>query len=207
MKRSIVFLGISTLVLGWATVLTTADITGTAHDFSGEVWAEGQICLPCHAPHNVPNGDFGPLWNHAVTTASYQLYGGDGTFVARDDALDERSILCMSCHDGTVAVDAFGGSGGTFFIFGSENLGTDLRDDHPVGATGEYPAGTGYNDPSTWEGTAGPGFILYEMDIGGTPTDVVSCATCHEAHNVNNNDFFLWVDNAGSALCLTCHNK
>ncbi|MBT8486889.1 MAG: cytochrome c3 family protein, partial [Phycisphaerae bacterium] len=136
-----------------------------------------------------------------------QIYGGDGATFPVDEALDQKSILCMSCHDGTVAVDAFGGLGGTFVIAGRGNLGTDLQNDHPVGRAAVYPTHAGYFDPATWENTAGFGFALADMDVDGELERVVSCATCHEPHNRNDNEFFLWVDNDGSQLCLTCHNK
>lgn len=207
MKSATFMIAAGVAAVGYLSLTTMGDITGTDHDFSGSSWAEGQICLPCHAPHNALAPETGALWNHSVTTASYQVYGGDGSFLPTTEALDHRSILCMSCHDGTVAVDAFGGEAGTFFMFGSHNLGTDLRNDHPVGLSGEYPSHSGFKNPSTWEGVAGFGMRLYEMDIDGTPTPVVSCATCHDVHNSNNNDDFLWIDNSGSALCLTCHNK
>ncbi|MCP3902441.1 MAG: cytochrome C [Planctomycetes bacterium] len=208
MRRITPIIGVAAAATAYLTVASLADITGSAHDFSGSVWANGEICLPCHAPHSVASPGAGPLWNHAVTTASYEVYGPDpGNPYPTAEALDEGSILCMSCHDGTVAVDAFGGGTGSFTITGDSNLGTDLTDDHPVGRSGEYPSHGGFVDPALWEDTAGHGFNLKEMIIDTVPTPVVGCGTCHEAHNRNNLDYFLWVDNAGSALCLTCHNK
>ena len=35
----------------------------------------------------------------------------------------------------------------------------------------------------------------------------VECGTCHDVHNSTNIEGLLWISNAGSALCLACHNK
>ena len=48
---------------------------------------------------------------------------------------------------------------------------------------------------------------LQDMDVNGTIERVVSCTTCHEPHNRHSMDNMLWIDNAGSQLCLTCHLK
>ena len=194
----------------------SADIVGTAHDFSGEIWSDGEICLPCHTPHNAMDmsglgqqagvGQGAPLWNHEMTVANYDLYI-DGTLqlgVAFDEALDSRSLLCMSCHDGTVALDSFGGVTGSQIITGSEKIGQDLTDDHPVGAGAIYPLVPWMNDPANWETH---GFELQDMLIDGGVERVVSCTTCHEPHSRTGFANMLWVDNNASALCLTCHIK
>ena len=193
------------LAIGLAlTGFAMADLTGTGHDFSNDVWSGGEICKPCHTPHNADTTvTDAPLWDHELTVASYDMHSGPA--VARDDALDGRSILCMSCHDGTVALDSFGGDTGVQFIGGSENFGTDMTDDHPVGSDAIYPSVPWMTDPAVWEGTAGSGFTLRDMDISGTVERVVSCTTCHEPHSRNGFANMLWVNNTGSALCLTCH--
>ena len=221
------------MVLGVAAVALTlglsgyvmADIVGTAHDFSGEGWSDGEICKPCHTPHNADTTvTDAPLWNHTLTTATYTLFDGTAS-VATADALDGRSILCMSCHDGTVALDSFGGTSGTQIISNNgARLGQDLTDDHPVGATAVYPNvpwmhdpafNNDYNPATGWNSTANEGFIshgmdLQVMDVDGTPEHVVSCTTCHEPHSRTGFEHMLWVsqsDTVGSGLCLTCHDK
>ncbi len=100
------------------------------------------------------------------------------------------------------------------------NLGTDLRNDHPVGIT--FPAlngpGTDWNTPAGVKGTSN------YFDVNGnsrmekaeirTYDGKVECASCHDPHGVPSagvgsvfNRTFLRVQNTGSSTCLTCHVK
>ncbi len=189
----------------WGAGMMQGDIQGSGHDFSDSSWSGGEICLPCHTPHNSDLDVVrAPLWNHELTTATYTLYDGTSG-VSTEDALDGRSILCMSCHDGTVALDSFGGNNGSQYLAGSANLQTDLRDDHPVGASGIYPEVPGMANPATFEGPGKYNMNLEDMKVNNITERVVACTTCHEPHNRNNYDHMLWRSNAGSSLCLTCH--
>jgi hypothetical protein len=185
-----------------------AQITNSAHDFSSYAWSGGEICKPCHTPH-FANVAAGRLWNHALTTATYTMHEGPGTAVAN---LDRTSRLCMSCHDGTVALDSFGGTTGTNFVPGSANIGTDLTDDHPIGSDAIYPTATStsFNPQNTSHqvpGTWGTLRLREWIDPTGTPQYVVGCRTCHDPHNRGNYGHMLQFSNASSHLCLTCHIK
>ena len=115
--------------------LAGAQITGSAHDFSAAGLGNDEICQPCHTPHNASTALPVVLWNHAVTTTeTYTLYSSP-TMNAQTGQPDGVSRACLSCHDGTVALDSFGGSTGTNFIGGGANFGTDLTNDHPVSFT------------------------------------------------------------------------
>ena len=148
------------------------------------------------------------LWNHELTVATYTMHGGTGTAA---DNFDTVSRLCLSCHDGTVALDSFGGQTGTEFISASASLGTDLTDDHPVGSDALYPPDP---KPSWWDGAFVDSTLLPRAvsldsytDTTGATFDVVGCATCHEPHNDGGYDHLLTISNNASALCLTCHIK
>ncbi len=190
-----------------------AQIAISEHNFSQYGWSQGQICLPCHTPH-FANPDVPRLWNHALTTATYQMHGGTGT---AEDNFDVVSRMCLSCHDGTVALDSFGGQTGTTFMGATGNLGTDLEDDHPVGSDAEYPPTP---QPSWWAGafnpTTGTGSTvgtganslrLKAWDDNGTTKYVVGCTTCHNAHNRGNYPHMTAISNASSTMCLVCHIK
>jgi hypothetical protein len=202
-------------------------IAGTKHDFSTQAWAGGQICVACHTPHggNTSVTD-APLWNHTVTTATYTLYSS-GTLNAGAPAQPSGvSKLCLSCHDGTVAVDSFGGATGTTFMTGTKAVGAaaqgSLANDHPIGFTFDTAlanADGALFDPSTRSVTVGSGGTRSKT---GTVASLMlfngklECASCHDVHNTfTANDGavgtggypLLRVSKSGSTICLTCHNK
>jgi predicted CXXCH cytochrome family protein len=213
-------------------------IVGSAHDFSDEGWADSEICKPCHTPHNAVAASVSSrLWNHELSNASYTLHGargsGQGTTLdltrqGGQADMDMGSRLCLSCHDGTVALDSFGGTSGSVMI-ATENaavdLGTDLSNDHPVGVAAvyrdEYAPSPGHfpYKPIADVKAAGLRFAALGTTRTGTSRDgvagstmnneVVSCITCHNPHeNAEGTDrYLLRTTNAGSALCLTCHDK
>jgi len=183
-----------------------AQIIGTAHDFSSETWnTTGEICVVCHTPHNANTTVTGaPLWNHEVTTATFTLYTSS-TLNATVGQPDGNSKLCLSCHDGTVALDNFGGeTAGSYFITGDALIGTDLSNDHPISFTYNDALATadgGLFPPSSTNSGLG-GTIDADMLFDGK----LQCASCHDVHNAGF-DNFLVMSNAASALCLTCHDK
>ena len=196
---SVFGVGLLALALGSVgSIEATADITGSDHDFSSETWTD-QICIVCHTPHNADMAiTDSPLWNHGVTTSTFTPYDSP-TLDATVAQPGGTSKLCLSCHDGTVAIDTFGTRTGTSMMTGDANFGTDLTDDHPIGfgynaalvtADGEL------NDPTA------TGLPLF-----GATIDQLECATCHDVHNADGFDSMLRVDNVGSALCLKCHDK
>lgn len=203
---------VGTLALACLSGTAQAQITNSAHDFSSYSWSGGEICKPCHTPH-FANVAAGRLWNHTLSSAGYLLF--DGTNGSSVD-LERESRLCMSCHDGTVALDSFGGKTGTNFIPGDAKIGTDLTDDHPIGKTAVYPVAgdrtynyfrpqdtTKHSVTYTW-GTLS---LKPWTDTTGATKYVVGCRTCHNVHNAGNNDHMLNMSNASSHLCLTCHIK
>jgi predicted CXXCH cytochrome family protein len=188
--------------------LSYAQMAGSAHDFSGENWNNtGEMCVVCHTPHNADATVMdAPLWNHEVTASTFTVYTGGGTMDATTGQPDGVSKLCLSCHDGTVAVDNFGGkTNGTEFITGDDNLGTDLSNDHPVSFAYDAALASldgGLFDPTTTNSGLG-GTIDGDMLFNGS----LECASCHDVHDATNISKLLVKSNSGSALCLTCHNK
>lgn len=174
-------------------------IQNSAHDFSGSNWAAGQICLPCHAPHNNQNEAGTLLWNHDITEAQFTLYSSPSFDAAASSGQPGGvSKLCLSCHDGTVAIDAFGGATGGTMISGDRMLGTDLSNDHPISFT--YDSALATADGELLDPNSLPDTI--KLFAGK-----MECASCHDVHDKNGNEVLLNVNNAGSALCLTCHLK
>ena len=182
-------------------------IVGTDHDLSGAQGTGGEICVVCHTPHNADTSVAeAPLWNHEVTGANFTVYTSPTFDGGPSIQPAGASRLCLSCHDGTVALDAFGGGAGTAnnFIDGNALIGTDLSNDHPISFTYDSAlaaADGGLADPAT-AGSGLGGTIDADMLFAGN----MECASCHDVHD-NNIAPFLRVSNAASAMCLTCHNK
>ncbi|MDD5176543.1 MAG: cytochrome c3 family protein [Sterolibacterium sp.] len=178
---------------------SAAGIAGSKHDFSASAWSGTQICNVCHTPHNA-NQAAGQLWNHALTAATFTLYASS-TLNAAPGQPTGVSKLCLSCHDGTVALDSFGGATGTNFIANnSAKLGTDLSNDHPISFA--YTAALATADGSLVT-PASAALVVAGIPLYGTN---VECGSCHDVHSPTNGAF-LRVSNAGSALCLKCHTK
>jgi hypothetical protein len=200
-------------------------ITGSAHDFTGASWSGGQICIACHTPHggNTSVTD-APLWNHTVTTATYTLYSTSTMNAGTLAQPSGVSRLCLSCHDGTVAVDSFGGATGGTLMTGPNAVGAtaqgSLANDHPIGFvynTALATADGALYDPSTRSVTIGAGgdksrtgTVATQMLFNGR----LECASCHDVHNtftaLNGTGLgspLLRVSKGGSTICLTCHNK
>jgi predicted CXXCH cytochrome family protein len=211
MRNQILLLGLSATAVGLIAVSTSADIVGSAHDFSGTSWAGGEICKPCHTPHFAT--DVGYLWAHTLSDATYTLYDGSTSGPGGVDELDQHSRMCLSCHDGTIALNDFHNGGGTpIYIDAGELIGTDLSDDHPIGITAEYPieGNSRFNEailfPSGYYGF-GSGYFPTVPLYPFNGEHVVSCSSCHTPHAISGIDNLLRLDNAGSALCLSCHIK
>lgn len=183
--------------------LSGATISGTSHDLSAMTNSAGQICVTCHTPHNAQAAQLVPLWNHAATAATFTLYSSS-TLKAVPGQPSNQSKACLSCHDGTVALDSFGGKtpAGGGLMTGEDKLGTDLSDDHPVSFTYDAALATANGGLVTPASAASVDSAKVVPLFGGK----LECASCHNPHD-NTNTHFLRKANAGSALCLTCHNK
>lgn len=206
MQRSVMLFTVVAFIAA-AAPLAAQTLAGSAHDFSAENWNQsGELCIVCHTPHNADVAvTDAPLWNHETTDAAFSLYSSS-TLDATVGQPDGSSKLCLSCHDGTVAVDNFGGTTtGTEFISGDNLMGTDLNDDHPVSFVYDPTLATddgGLFDPTITNSGLG-GTIDEDMLFSGK----VQCATCHDVHNGSGAPHLLVKSNAASDLCLTCHSK
>ena len=191
------------IMLAFATV-SFGQITGSAHDFSdATTWNNTEeICITCHTPHNAM--DVEPLWNHDLSVDSYTMYSSSTmTTGLIGTEPDGSSKLCLSCHDGTIALDNFGGNGMSPGILigeiglGLGDIGTDLSNDHPISFNYAAAYAADVNE-------------LHETPVGITfEGGMMQCSSCHDVHNGGPSgvESLLVLDNTGSALCLTCHNK
>jgi len=179
-------------------------ILDTKHNLSssgpGDVRAlnEDRVCIFCHTPHN--GTPMTPLWNRQITEGiNYNTYDST-TFNVELSQPSGPSRLCLSCHDGTVALGAAINSvrdaiNMTMELTGRESmLGVDLSDDHPFSFA--------YSDaqPHNSELMSTP-----PSDLRLYSGDSIHCSTCHNPHD-DTFGMFLAVSNTNSQLCLKCHN-
>ncbi len=211
------------IIMLLAAGMAFAGIAGSKHDLSTKNFGTTELCIFCHTPHNAQLGNTTavPLWNHVTTAVTtYTLYTS-ATLDATPTQPTGVSLACMSCHDGTIAVDAYYSQPGNTLhagttkinqapFSGSANLGTDLRNTHPVSFT--YNAAlvtadqTHSNASSPQLATPNAGMVGGKLPLFGAGKDQLECASCHAVHDPTNIPF-LRMANTGSALCLTCHTK
>jgi len=210
-------------------------IINSAHDLRAGFAQYGYntyaLCNYCHIAHKVAASTYpaniGPLlWNHTLSSVTaYGVYTSDifqayGTDIADLGPLNtgayQTSNMCLSCHDGTVAIASFYdyadaqalngkeyGSGNTGFTFmPSDAVVKDLTNTHPVNFT--Y-----YN--ASWIPQAGvlaPANASSVDGAGAVPLEngKMQCWTCHDAHNGGSSIFEQnFPTQASGTFCTYCH--
>ena len=164
---------------------STNNVAG-ANSFNGTA----AVCVFCHTPHGGSTAAAVPLWNRTLADpATYTTYAtlNSATIEGATAPVGSVSIACLSCHDGTQAMDSVlnePGSGTTNPTFSGgtwtganqtagaisagliTNLGTDLSNDHPIGI--QYGGG-GITVDTPAAATNDPDFAAPETaDLNGT---------------------------------------
>src|SRR5689334_5325120 len=87
---------------------TKQAVIGSKHDLS--VTGSGPVtsgasdaCIFCHTPHSSAPG-VAPLWNHTLSAQTYSTYSSSTYGSGAQSATGGSSKLCLSCHDGTIAI-------------------------------------------------------------------------------------------------------
>ncbi len=210
-SKVLVVLGPATLLFGALPLPLTqgggTSIKNTKHNLSVsgpgtyKALSEERICIFCHAPHRART-QF-PLWNRDDSTQTYLPYTSS-TLKGNVGQPNGSTKLCLSCHDGTIALGKVVSltseitmSGSRFLNSGKANIGTNLQDDHPVSF-----------DYSTSKGGTGVDFFIgsaIKPPVSLDHNGFVQCTSCHDAHNDSLGKFLKTTDKNGS-LCLSCHN-
>ena len=187
-------------------------IMGSVHDFTRFAWSGGQVCVPCHSSRSANSSvTIVPMWSHELSKQTYTLYGS-ATMKAAVGQPGQVSRLCLSCHDGTVAVDSYGGSTGTQYVPSRANLGTTLLDDHPIGFVYDSAlaaADGSLFDPAARTVTIGTG----GQSQTGTLTELLlyngqlECTSCHDPHNALTVGAGALLKMDQAAICGACHRK
>lgn len=162
---------------------------------------EGEICIFCHTPHNAdPQA---PLWNRYNPTTYYRIYSSSTTD-ARIDQPGGPSKMCLSCHDGSIALGLVLSRPATdpielnqtFMPSGPSNLTNDLSDDHPIGF--RYDRQLSNRDHQL----RSPDLVSSRIKLGDRGQ--LECTACHDPHNNELGNFLRITDRQGT-LCNTCH--
>ena len=200
--------------------MAASGITNTKHNLTStgtgpnKQSTTDQICVFCHTPHGSDTSSPVPLWNKKlnVTGAVYTTYDQLNTSTLNGAVLSVGSVslACLSCHDGTQAMDNIinapgsggfnatgGGATGIGMTWNSGSktlapgpipmLGTDLRDDHPIGI--EYCGGGLTGTAAAVNGNCANGDFIAAAST--TTSDGRSAQV--KTASINNNQVF-WVD-------------
>jgi predicted CXXCH cytochrome family protein len=206
----------------------SSSIVGSPHDLSAQspsrirAASENRICIFCHTPHHAtmstnPETDL-PLWSRTENAAfDYTPYRSNA-IAASPGQPQGASRLCLSCHDGTIALGSYGypaldrPGGFVRETFGGNRLsdysvqpgkktaviGKDLSDDHPISMEyGLKPLEFVDPDP-----------LLTRLLSLRNGKLYVECTACHSPHD-NEYGNFLVKDTSvqKDAICTMCHNK
>jgi predicted CXXCH cytochrome family protein len=113
------------LTLMAASSVAMASVTNTKHNLgasgsNNHTNATAEICIFCHTPHGGNQQVAAPIWNRTVSSTSvYTRFSSMGriTFDAKEAPVGSVSIACLSCHDGTQAMNAVINSPGSDSIY------------------------------------------------------------------------------------------
>ncbi len=185
------------LLLALPAAAPRAGIFNTKHNLSARgVNAASQysgtkeICVFCHTPHGGNAKAAVPIWNRHLDPTGFQTYDqlGTTTLDGQIEPVGSVSLACLSCHDGTQAMDALINEPGSGTVVPGfrrgiwsgqaatvdgrigppgviTNLGKDLANDHPVGI---QFAGGGYSLSNPLGPGKDPDFHRANSKIRGT---------------------------------------
>lgn len=241
-QKTFIMTTLATLTLGatfaFGGATDGSGIVGSKHDMNQLTGAgatadsQGRVCAFCHTPHHKLESTtltYNPLWSHTINeTQNYKTYNSvtfDSNSKMATDPLTGPSRLCMSCHDGIIAVDQHYGIAGTANKaslkgddFGQIAVGKqdstgalDLSNDHPIGFD---LVGINALDSGIRANLLAPhnsklsNKTIETLGFKDGQKYYMTCASCHDVHNRDNVDTaFLYERQAKSDFCIMCHDK
>jgi len=239
---------------GGGILLSKHDMNVFIANNGGVADTDARVCAFCHTPHHAADPTatstfthadgttqttynvYLPLWSRAIDNGPYDQYVSETFNPDTDnrfyDPLAGPSRLCMTCHDGTIAVDSYYGQERNSVTTGDDDINYfgsghfaigasyGLSNDHPVGfvydvmqADSDYELNA---SSSTFKnGTKTINSVLSDIQ-GVAGGRVMTCASCHDVHNgsavgntspASGRGYFLLAPQANSDICLSCHAK
>lgn len=155
----LMMLGVFASQSAWAGISSTKHNLGSTGTGVNKFDGTAEICVFCHTPHGADTSAAVPLWNRKLADpATYTTYNSLGTS-SLDGAtapVGSVSLACLSCHDGAQAMNVMINAPGSgnynatgYTLAGTwsganqtagaisagliTNIGTDLKNDHPIG--------------------------------------------------------------------------
>jgi predicted CXXCH cytochrome family protein len=214
MRRLLAFLVVLLAAKGFAqqAQAPSVDVLGM-HNLSvssgASVYSRGSLgCTFCHAPHSGLGANT-PLWNQRLSQKSYVPYTSttDPNRDKTQPTLGVTSSLCLSCHDGTVAVGS-SAAYGQLPMIGTMNdmdaFGTNLTGSHPFSLVLPMKDSPDLVASLVSQGKTADTTGKIKL-INGS----VECTSCHNPHVQNTDKIaqrFLATDSSNGQLCLACHD-
>ena len=186
-----------------ASVDAQTDIAKTVHNLTptglGKYREKHQagLCVFCHTPHDAKPAR--ALWNHDLPAVTYKLYQSS-TMEATLSQPTGSSRLCLSCHDGVIAlsklrVTATAARFSLPQLTGKTLLGTDLSGSHPISFVYDSALATRAGE------LVEPATLPRKVPLDDKQ---LQCTACHDPHE-NRWPNFLRMNNRYSAECTACH--
>ena len=174
---------------------------------TGPVKGQSDACLYCHAPHSGVGTPNAALWSQTLSAQTYASYSSTTLHNApQQPTLGGSSSLCLSCHDGTVAVGQTQPSGKlmtTGNMTSTDVFGSGLQGSHPFSL--KVPLA---DAPDLVPSLAATHTTADPTQAVKLINNNVECTSCHAPHvqaidQVSQN--FLVRDGSNGQLCLSCH--
>lgn len=204
----------------------TATIAGGPHDLSNgsavrntNATINGQSCVFCHVPHSGSTSQ--PLWNRSNPTgAAYQVYTSSTskTTATGADIAAGISGACLSCHDGTIAMDVVTNINGV--AFGTAPTGGSVAFSAGPNRKATYSNGTGGTSNVMSGGLPfigsdlrndHPVAVIYQQALSADPTHYTPITTAGARIFINGaaGRLPLFGPSAADATveCASCHDS
>lgn len=192
------------------------------HNLNGVTDRDESVCTFCHTPRGTQRT--APDWFAASPDGPFETFDTRSSS-DRVRVIEDVSIACLSCHDGSQAPDVAPTLVSTETSQSAPAIARPMTREHPVGiiysgyarrsqSYATTPLNREFIDGEVqwWlDLEAAPNGVRDKTDIvfytrrrDGAEQPVIECSTCHDPH-ANPGRKFLRAPNAGSRLCLACH--
>ena len=236
MRRVSHAIGFATSLMLFSAIANAQSIVGSKHDLGLATGNTTEACVFCHTPHGSDTSAAVPLWNKTLPSTTYQRYStlNTSTLDGTEAPIGSVSLACLSCHDGTSAIDTvlnMPGSGmnsgqiDSAVFLGDMNaylggtgtpvpvLGSDLRNDHPVSIQYGGGGAAGGNPDGEFSAFVDSGFNTIDKDtINGNPAWWVDSIADNDIRDKTDMLLYTRTDGpvgaAGEPMveCASCHD-